>query len=285
MNDNNITKRVTVNAMEKILGQEFSVLDKGFVRVIDYMGDDNAIVQAARISYGQGTKHVNQDKALIRYLMRNRHTSPFEMCEIKLHFKLPLFVAQQWLRHRTAHINAYSGRYSEMPDEFYYPNKDVLQMQSTSNKQGRDGKLSESIKDEILQNMQNDSEMCYETYQKFLNLGVTRELARNNLTFNIYTSWYWKIDVHNLLHFLRLRCDSHAQYEIRQYANQIKEILKIWMPITYEAFCDYCQNGVYLSHEALKVVKAKLNNEKYEPDTTKLGKRELQELMEILNIN
>jgi thymidylate synthase (FAD) len=229
------TKRPSVAALEELLFKSFKVLDHGFVRVVDYMGDDTAVVQAARVSYGRGTKRSSQDQALINYLMRHRHTTPFEMCEIKFHVKMPIFVARQWLRHRTASVNEYSARYSILSKEFYIPDIDHLAPQSTSNKQGRDGALSLQEKERILDILRTDATQAYAHYEELMNctengdiidperLGLTRELARMNLTLNYYTEFYWKVNLHNLLHFLSLRADAHAQYEIRVYAELIQD--------------------------------------------------------------
>lgn len=225
---------------------EYKCLDHGFVRLVDWMGDDTSIVQAARVSYGKGTKSVSEDTALIRYLMRNMHTSPFEMVEFKFHVKLPIFVARQWIRHRTANVNEYSGRYSEMPDEFYLPQPDQIRSQSSTNKQGRS---SETIPqaNEIISRMQKTQQILHDEYSDFLDMGLARELARINLPLSNYTEWYWKIDLHNLFHFLRLRLDSHAQYEIRVYADAIAKIIKQIVPIAYQAFEDYTLNAVRFS--------------------------------------
>lgn len=229
-------ERISVPAMNRLINTPISVLDKGFVRVVDYMGDDSSIVQAARVSYGKGTKTVSDDERLINYLMRHRHTTPFEMCEIKLHVKLPIFVARQWVRHRTASINEYSARYSELHNEFYIPSLDQIETQSTSNKQGRAVGLGRREKLDAYIRMEDASQEAYKNYEDLLALGVSRELARMVLPVNIYTSWYWKIDLHNLLHFIRLRSDSHAQYEIRMYSKAIEEIVNQWVPATWAAF-------------------------------------------------
>ena len=289
------TGRSTVEAMEKILYKPIPVLDYGFIRVIDYMGDDSSIVQAARVSYGKGTKKISQDKGLINYLMRHAHTTPFEMCEIKFHIKLPIFIARQWVRHRTASINEYSARYSVLDKEFYIPSREDLAAQSSSNKQGREDFLSEAESNEVLNFLNTDSKNCYEHYIKMLNIsektgepldknkkGLTRELARMNLTLNYYTQWYWKIDLHNLLHFLRLRADSHAQFEIREYAIAMLDILKKWVPYTYEAFLNYKLNSVNLSCNAWQVVKSMLSGKKIKQKDSGVSKREWDELMEQL---
>lgn len=289
------TARATVNEMEEILYKPIKVLDHGFVRVVDYMGDDSAIVQAARVSYGKGTKKISQDKGLINYLMRHSHTTPFEMCEIKFHIKLPIFIARQWVRHRTANINEYSARYSVLDKEFYIPSKENLAAQSLSNMQGREDILSEKEGNEVLDIFNTDSKTCYDNYIKMLNIdevsnekldvnkkGLTRELARMNLTLNYYTQWYWKIDLHNLLHFLRLRADSHAQYEIREYANAMCDIVKKWVPHTYDAFLNYKVNSKNLSSAAWKVIKKMIAGEEVTQENSNMSQREWRELMELL---
>src|SRR5471030_2918733 len=242
---NAATARPTVPALEEMLYAPLEVLDHGFVRVIDYMGDDAAIVQAARVSYGRGTRRVSEDAGLIRYLMRHRHSTPFEMCEIKYHVKLPIFVARQWIRHRTANINEYSARYSILDKEFYIPAQEQLATQSTANRQGRGAVLEGDEAARVLDLLRDDAERCYRDYAWMLNedetgtppdparQGLARELARMNLTLNTYTQWYWKVDLHNLMHFLRLRADAHAQYEIRAYADVMIETLKRWVPLTH----------------------------------------------------
>ena len=247
----NTTLRATVPSLEEILYKPLAALDHGFVRVIDYMGDDTAIVQSARVSYGKGTKKISNDKGLIKYLMRHWHSTPFEMCEIKLHVKLPIFIARQWIRHRTANVNEYSARYSILDKEFYIPSVENLASQSQINKQGRAENLSPKEAEKVIELLKSDAEQTYRNYEVMLNensdgetldegsMGIARELARMNLTLNTYTQWYWKIDLNNLLHFLALRADAHAQYEIRVYADIILDIVKKWVPVTYEAFEDY----------------------------------------------
>jgi thymidylate synthase (FAD) len=217
----------------------YNVLDQGFIRVVDLMGTDDSIVQSARISYGKGTKSLQDDRNLIRYLMRHRHTSPFEMCEIKVHVKAPIFVVRQWVRHRTANFNEYSARYSEMNDHFYYPGMDMLQKQSSINKQGGTGSFDPEEYEEVISSMKQVCDSAYSTYQKLLSMNVARETARCVLPVNIYTEFYWKIDAHNFMHFLRLRCEENSQQEIRAYALILRDIFKEWMPITHEAFMDY----------------------------------------------
>ena len=238
---------ITLPQAENILDKQFPCIDKGFVRLVDYMGGDDAIVQAARVSYGAGTKSVNEDRGLIRYLMRHLHTTPFEMVELKFHVKLPIFVARQWIRHRTANVNEYSGRYSIMKDEFYIPSPDAIHFQSTKNKQGRDENVEDSTRREvpaatrknIIEELIAEQSAAYNNYEQLLELNIARELVRINLPVSLYTEWYWKIDLHNLFHFLRLRIDAHAQYEIRVYAEAMAEITKCVAPLAYEAFEDY----------------------------------------------
>lgn len=283
------TNRPTVPAIDSILGHEFRVLDRGFVRVVDYMGDDAAIVQAARVSYGQGTKTKSDDRALIRYLMANRHTSPFEMCEIKLHVKLPIFVARQWVRHRTAQINEYSARYSDALDDVYIPDLENLAKQSKENKQGRSDRFANDeaskIRDMILGNW-NDA---HEYYNDLREQNLAREIARIVLPLNTYTEWYWKIDLHNLLHFLTLRCDSHAQLEIRRYADQIAEIVKLWVPEVHQAWVDYRRDAVIMSAGAMSLLRhmareqAPAVREMIE-STSDLSKREKADLMTELRV-
>src|SRR5271167_489324 len=236
------TLRPTVPALEEYLFTAVPVLDHGFVRVVDYMGDDSAVVQAARVSYGRGTRKTTEDEGLIRYLMRHHHSTPFEMCEIKYHVKLPIFVARQWIRHRTANVNEYSARYSIMDKDFYIPEPAQLAVQSANNRQGRGGVLDGDTAQHVMQLLRDDAEQTFGHYEEMLDadgIGLARELARMNLTLNTYTQWYWKTDLHNLFHFLRLRADEHAQYEIRVYAEAMLETVKAWVPLSYGAFCDY----------------------------------------------
>ena len=291
------TRRATVPALEEILYEPIKVLDHGFVRVIDYMGDDAAIVQAARVSYGKGTKQVNQDKGLIFYLMRHWHSTPFEMCEIKFHVKLPMFVARQWIRHRTANVNEYSARYSILSKEFYIPTADNLAAQSKSNRQGRDRLLSGEEAERVLHLLTEDSNKCYDHYQEMLNEdaagnaivegkdGLARELARMNLTMNYYTEWYWKVDLHNLMHFLRLRADDHAQYEIRVYADAMIKVLKKWCPLAAEAFEEYRLHNTALSKTGTEAVRRMIKGEKVTQETSGLTKREWEELAKNIGTN
>ena len=229
------TLRAVSPGMEAWMHAAIPVLDHGLIRVVDYMGDDRAITQAARVSYGAGTKHVSSDEGLIRYLMRHWHSTPFEMCEIKLHVKLPVFVARQWIRHRTANVNEYSARYSILDREFYIPAPEHLAAQSKQNNQGRGETLQGEEAARVLDILKGDSARAYDHYEAMLSqdgqAGLARELARMNLPANVYTQWYWKVDLHNLFHFLRLRADPHAQYEIRVYADAICEVVKDWVPM------------------------------------------------------
>jgi thymidylate synthase (FAD) len=253
------TLRAVSEGMEAHLYRAHPVLDHGFIRVIDYMGDDSAIVQAARVSYGAGTKHVQNDDGLIRYLMRHWHSTPFEMCEVKLHVKLPVFVARQWIRHRTANVNEYSARYSILDREFYIPAPEQLAAQSVVNNQGRGEVLTGAEAARVLEILKRDAGQCYDDYESMLSQdgqqGLARELARMNLPMNIYTQWYWKTDLHNLFHFLRLRADAHAQYEIRVYAEAIAACVRDWVPLAYAAFEDYRMGGTTLSAKAIAVLK------------------------------
>tara|TARA_Y100001001_G_C7967409_1_gene294669 strand:+ start:373 stop:1335 length:963 start_codon:yes stop_codon:yes gene_type:complete len=233
--------------MTQIPEDAIKCLDKGFVRLVDSMGGDDAIVQAARVSYGQGTSKVSQDRGLIRYLMRHRHTTPFEMVEFKFHCKMPIFVARQWVRHRTANINEYSLRYSEARDEFYYPEPENIQFQSSLNKQGRSGEVPPELKQKVLDYFHENSERSFALYQELNKAGVARELARSLLPVNIYTEWYWKNDLHNLLHFIGLRSDSHAQYEIRVFSDAMAHYVKEKAPFAWEAYQDYVVHGMRFS--------------------------------------
>jgi thymidylate synthase (FAD) len=283
-----LTLRATSPGMEVHLYRAHQVLDHGLVRVIDYMGDDSAIVQAARVSYGAGTKHVQNDEGLIRYLMRHWHSTPFEMCEIKLHVKLPVFVARQWIRHRTANVNEYSARYSILDREFYIPEPSQLAAQSVVNNQGRGEVLSGEESARVLEMLKSDAARSYDHYTEMLSQdgqqGLARELARMNLPMNIYTQWYWKVDLHNLFHFLRLRADSHAQYEIRVYAEIIAQITKDWLPLAFAAFEDYRMGGVTLSGKAIAVLKRRLAGEVVEQETSGMSKGEWREFIGVFNV-
>jgi len=292
---NNSTKRVTSPELEKVLYEAIPVLDHGFIRVIDYMGDDSSIVQSARVSYGKGTKKVSTDEGLIRYLMRHWHSTPFEMCEIKYHVKLPIFIARQWIRHRTANVNEYSARYSILDKEFYIPAKEQLSAQATNNRQGRGELITGEQADEVLKILKDDAVRTYDNYEKMLNerfdgtiidekkSGLARELARMNLTLNSYTQWYWKTDLLNLMNFLFLRADSHAQYEIRVYAEKMLDTVKKWVPITHAAFLDYRVGAAHLSSKGLKIVKSMINGNKVNYEDSGLSKREWNELMEVID--
>ena len=262
---------IGINASDKdaLLGKRIDCLDKGFVRLIDVMGDDAAIVQAARVSYGSGTKKVLEDRGLIRYLLRHAHTTPFEMVEFKFHVKLPIFVARQWIRHRTANVNEYSGRYSEMKDEFYTPNPNDIRPQSVLNKQGRSEEtLPDGMAEQAANAFKAGQDDAYAQYQEFLEQGIAREIARINLPVSNYTEWYWKIDLHNLFHFLRLRIDSHAQYEIRVFAEAIAELVKPFVPHAWEAFEDYVLNAHRMTAPELKVLKHLLESMEFPSDET-----------------
>ena len=292
----NKTKRVVAVELENILYEAIPVLDHGFIRVIDYMGDDSSIVQAARVSYGKGTKKVSTDSGLIKYLMRHWHSTPFEMCEIKYHVKLPIFIARQWIRHRTANVNEYSARYSILDKEFYLPEPNHLAAQSKINRQGRGDVLKGEQAKKVLDLLKGDAERTYDNYENMLNErydgsvidesqnGLARELARMNLTLGTYTQWYWKTDLLNLMNFLRLRADHHAQYEIRAYADVMLDTLKRWVPITYEAFLDYRVGGTEVSSKGKKVLKKLISGEIIDLESSGLSKREWNELMEAFEI-
>lgn len=282
--------------LEAILYEPIPVLDHGFIRVVDYMGTDAAIVQAARVSYGRGTKKTREDAGLINYLLRHRHTTPFEMCEIKLHIKLPIFIARQWIRHRTANVNEYSGRYSILDREFYVPAPEQLASQSSSNRQGRGDVLEGEEAARVLDILKSDAQQCYDHYQEMLNEdevgnvrdegrhGLARELARMNLPVNFYTQWYWKIDLHNFMHFLALRADSHAQYEIRVYAEAMLDVLKKWVPVTYDAFMDYRMGATEISQKGMNVVRRLISGERVDAESSGMSKREWAELMDALQL-
>jgi thymidylate synthase (FAD) len=284
------TRRAVVPALEEILYQPLPVLDRGFVRVIDYMGDDGAIVQAARVSYGRGTRKVSEDRGLINYLMRMRHTSPFEMCELKLHVKLPIFVARQWVRHRTANVNEYSARYSVLADEFYVPAPEHVASQAGSNRQGRDRVLAAAQAAAVQDTVRANAERAYGDYLALLNQdaagqaveaereGLARELARIVLPLNTYTEWYWKTDLHNLLHFIALRADPHAQYEIRAYALVLLDVVRRWTPLTGAAFEDYRLHAAELSGKALAVLRRMLAGENVSQADSGLSAREWRDL-------
>ena len=292
----NNTKRVTALELETILYEAIPVLDHGFIRVVDYMGDDSSVVQAARVSYGKGTKKVSTDAGLIKYLMRHWHSTPFEMCEIKYHVKLPIFIARQWIRHRTANVNEYSARYSILDKEFYLPVPEHLAAQSKNNRQGRGDVLEGEQAKQVLEILKKDAEQTYNNYETMLNerydgtvieenrIGLARELARMNLTLNTYTQWYWKTDLLNLMNFLRLRADDHAQYEIRAYADAMLDTLKKWAPITYEAFMDYRVGGTEVSAKGKAVLQKLIQGEEVNIEKSGLSKREWNELMNAFDL-
>lgn len=346
-----LTNRPIAVGMEEILAKRFSVLDHGFIRVVDYMGNDEAIVQAARVSYGSGTTKVSADKALIDYLMRHRHTTPFEMCTIKLHIKLPIFVARQWIRHRTASVNEYSARYSILDREFfspdessisptldsgnigilellrsvqnklqkvksggagvtvesissdvdkllsmlsqcevgddvaYSPHENDVSLQSSINKQGRGSIADMETVARTIETLRNDANNCYAHYEEMLGSDVARELARINLPVSFYTQWYWKTDLHNLFNFLRLRADSHAQYEIRKYAEiMLNDIVAKWVPMAYDAFMNYSFNAQNISARGMELIKKRLHGGCTEKEASALGKRELRELLSVFGL-
>jgi thymidylate synthase (FAD) len=288
------TRRATVPALEEILYEALPVLDHGFIRVIDYMGDDTAVVQAARVSYGRGTRRVSEDQGLINYLMRHRHTTPFEMCEIKYHVKLPIFVARQWIRHRTANINEYSARYSVLDKEFYIPTPEHLATQATTNRQGRERALERDEARRVLDLLREDAERAYAGYVELLNeepsgatrdpsrAGLARELARINLSLGFYTQWYWKTDLHNLMHFLSLRADPRAQYEIRAYAEVMLDTLARWAPMTHAAFLEYRMHAATIPATGLQVIRRLIAQEKVTQQDSGLSLREWRELMAVL---
>ncbi len=280
------SKRAISPGMEETLFLVHEILDHGFIRVIDYMGNDASIVQAARVSYGEGTKKSRDDKGLIRYLMRHWHSTPFEMCEIKFHIKLPVFVARQWIRHRTANVNEYSARYSILDKEFYIPEPQNLASQSSVNNQGRGEILEEEEASKVIETLKNDSIRCYDNYEEMLSQnnkkGLARELARMNLPMNIYTQWYWKTDLHNLFNFLRLRNDKHAQYEIRVYAEKICQITKSWVPLAYGAFEEYQLGNQHLSASGVLALRRVLRGENVTQENSAMGKREWIEFCQII---
>ncbi len=245
---------------EEILDKEYPVLDHGFVRLVDYLGSDQRIVQSARVSYGEGTKTYRQDKGLINYLLRNDHTSPFEQVVFTFHVKMPIFVARQWTRHRTARMNEISGRYSVMKDEVYIPSPDSIALQSEDNKQGRAADpVSKEMADEVISIMHEDSERAFGNYHKLLDMGIAREISRIDLPLSLYTEFYWEIDLHNLFHFLKLRLDNHAQYEIREYGKVMLEIVRKVCPIATEAFENHKLKGRSFSGREMEAIKAMID--------------------------
>ena len=286
------TRRATVPALEEIMFSAMPVLDRGFVRVVDYMGDDAAVVQGARVSFGRGTRQISGDRGLIRYLMRNRHSTPFELASIKIHLRAPVFVTRQWFRHRTASINEYSARYSVLDREFYVPAREVVAVQSQDNRQGRGEAMDEDTSRRVIEVLRVDASRAYDNYLWMLNeteegetadparQGVARELARINLPVSVYTQFYWKTDLWNLLRFLALRADPHAQYEIRAYAEVILGVVGRWVPMVHEAFEDYMLHSASLSRQALGLLRAALaSDRKISPAAHGLSGRELRELI------
>lgn len=276
-----VQERAISTKLDRILGLEFKVLDKGFVRVVDYMGNDSSVVQAARVSYGAGTKSTNTDKALINYLMRHQHNTPFEMAVIKFHVKLPIFVARQWMRHRSS-FNEISARYSQVQDEFYLPDIKDIKVQSSSNHQGRDEELNLDVlfAEQIANKIDSSKNTSYNTYSELLEKNIARELARTTLPVSQYTEFYWTVNLRNLLHFLKLRCDSHAQFEIREYADQILDIIKYWVPDSLEAFINYSMNAETLSEKAIQVINKYLREQiLINQEESGLSKREYEELV------
>ncbi len=268
-----------VPAAEEILDREFPVLDKGFVRLVDYLGSDERIVQSARVSYGKGTKSYREDKGLISYLLRNRHTSPFEQVVFTFHVKLPIFVARQWIRHRTARLNEISGRYSVMKDEFYVPAAGDVAAQSDDNKQGRrEESLPPAEAEEVREAMIAEQRRAYGHYQELLDRGIARELARINLPLGLYTEWYWQIDLHNLFHFLSLRMDPHAQKEIRLYANVMFDMVRKVCPLAAEAFEEFGLGGVTFSGREFRALQVML--EGGAPEEAGLTGKELERFRE-----
>jgi thymidylate synthase (FAD) len=257
--------RIVVEEAEALLDQEIQVLDKGFVRLVDYMGSDQRIVQSARVSYGEGTKSFRQDRGLINYLMRHEHTSPFEQVILTFHAKMPIFVARQWVRHRTARLNEISGRYSIMKDEFYLPDPEQMRGQSDDNKQARNDEIVPEAQAMIAE-MAEDQAQVYAHYEGMIERGLAREIARNNLPLSLYTEWYWQCDLHNLFHFLALRLDSHAQYEIRVYAEAMAKCAKAVAPLAYEAFEEHRLHSVKFSRSEAQALAAMLAGETVELD-------------------
>ena len=283
-------QRQTLTLIAKILGKELPWLDHGFVRLIDYLGSDEAIVQAARVSYGKGTKQVTQDRGLIRYLMRQQHTSPFEMVEFKFHCKLPIFVARQWIRHRTASVNEYSLRYSEAVNQFYFPEAKVIRLQSKINKQGRSSEeVPKALQQKVLSILKRHAQKAWDDYEELEKADLARELARIHLPVSLYTEWYWKLNLHNLLHFLKLRLDPTAQYEIRVYAEAIAKIVKTAVPLSWEAFEDYVLYAETFSRQEFEMIKEALDKLQVPLDWEEIGKakglskREISEFAEKMN--
>lgn len=279
------TARPTVPALEDLLDHVLPCLDHGFVRLVDYMGDDASIAAAARVSYGAGTHRRRPDRDLIRYLMRHRHTSPFEMCELKLHVKLPIFVARQWIRHRTANVNEVSGRYSVLDSECWLPDESELARQSTDNRQGRASSLDPESATQARALLREGAARSFQDYGMLLDKhDLAREIARVNLPLSTYTQWVWKIDLHNLLHFLELRLHPHAQKEIRAYAQVIAELVRAWVPVTYEAFVDYHLSAVTFSRGEMELLRAMVAGERPRFEGSGLSRREWEQFTESLGI-
>ncbi len=276
----NETKRLTVPEAEEMLGKEYKCLDNGFIRLMDYMGGDASIVQAARVSYGDGTKKTSEDRHLIRYMLRQGHTSPFEMVEFKFHCKMPIFVARQWIRHRTANVNEYSGRYSIMPEQYYLPELEDVKTQSVTNRQGTsDVGLPAATAEEFLKHLKEVSEHAFKIYNQAIDKNIARELSRINLPLSIYTEWYWKNDLHNTLHFLKLRLEKHAQAQIRVYAEKMAEMVKAVAPLAWEAFEDYVLNSTRLSAQETEAINKILRGEDKDAAMDGLSKREKNEIL------
>ncbi len=256
---------VVVPEAEALLDKEIKVLDHGFIRLVDYMGGDSRIVQSARVSYGKGTKSVREDEALIDYLMRHQHTSPFEQVVLTFHCKMPIFIARQWIRHRAARVNEISGRYSVMEDEFYLPEETAIQYQNKDNRQGRDPQeVPAHLRQKVLNILAKGQQVAYDDYQKMLADDIARELARINLPLSLYTQWYWQIDLHNLFHFLELRMDEHAQWEIRQYANVIADITRAVAPLAFRAFETHVVKAVRFSGSEIQALAANLRGQEHD---------------------
>lgn len=274
------TKRLTVPGAEEVLHKRFEVFDHGFVGLVDYMGGDEAVVQAARVSYGKGTKSVSEDRGLLRYLMRHRHTTPFEMVEFKWHMSMPIFVARQWIRHRTANVNEVSYRYSKPEDKLYVPHPGFIQLQSVTNHQGRSGEsVSPDLVARVIELISDQNTRGMNAYNEMTNKGIARELARVGLPVGIYTQWYWKNDLHNTLRFLSLRMDPHAQKEIRTYANVMAAVLQRAVPHVWEAFEDYDLNAFSISAPEQLVVQDLLLGKPFHKAITLLPKRERREFL------
>ncbi|MCF7885869.1 MAG: FAD-dependent thymidylate synthase [Candidatus Marinimicrobia bacterium] len=275
-----------VSAAENILDKEYKVLNKGFVRLVDYLGGDSRIVQAARVSYGKGTKSKRQDEGLINYLMRNEHTSPFEQVIMTFHCKMPIFVARQWVRHRTARLNEISGRYSVMENEFYVPDQEQIRYQSKDNKQGRNesDEVPQELQQKVLDIIKSGQRQAYDQYNKMLDENIARELARINLPLSLYTQWYWQIDLHNLFHFLKLRMDPHAQWEIRQYAKVMASMAEKVAPFAFEAFETHMLNAVNFSGIEARALAKVLAGEEYSLNPTAEAdfKRKLNKIKKLI---